>query len=203
MRKLKQGSDPHIGAAVWDREAFEAVGEWSSWSVTLWMEWESHRQYAIAIYTIDRDISPLESTVAGSWDLGMEDNPRVRSAVDCGADDQGDVREETVEGNACGGKLGSRGGKAILLSLAWGWGHHCSLSLSPHSSWTTEKESRESGHVVPDTMSKGQAGPSKTSAKIPRKEQLKTHYMRPPSSPWYQNQTKTIQKRKIKVNITK
>ena len=81
-----------------------------------------------------RDISPLESTVAGSWDLGMEDNPRVRSAVDCGADDQGDVREETVEGNACGGKLGSRGGKAILLSLAWGWGHHCSLSLSPHSS---------------------------------------------------------------------
>ena len=28
--------------------------------------------------------------------------------------DQGDVREETVVGNACGGKPGSHGSKAIL-----------------------------------------------------------------------------------------
>jgi len=28
VRELKQGSDPHIGATVWDRgEAFEAVGK--------------------------------------------------------------------------------------------------------------------------------------------------------------------------------
>ena len=46
----------------------------------------------------------------------MWSNPRVRAAVDCGEMDQGDVREETVVGKACGGKPGSRGSKAILLS---------------------------------------------------------------------------------------
>ena len=31
VRELKQGSDPHIRAIVWDRgKAFEAVGEWNS-----------------------------------------------------------------------------------------------------------------------------------------------------------------------------
>ena len=43
-------------------------------------------------------------------------NPRARVAVDCGETDRGDVREEIVGGNACGGKLGSHGSKAILLS---------------------------------------------------------------------------------------
>ena len=40
----------------------------------------------------------------------------MRAAADCGETDQGDVREETVVGNACGGKLGSHGSKVILLS---------------------------------------------------------------------------------------
>ena len=40
----------------------------------------------------------------------------MRAAVDCGETDGGDVREETVVGNACGGKPGSHGSKAILLS---------------------------------------------------------------------------------------
>ena len=39
--------------------------------------------------------------------------PRARAAVDCREMDLGDVREETVVGNACGGKLGSHGSKAI------------------------------------------------------------------------------------------
>ena len=43
-------------------------------------------------------------------------NPRVRAVVDFRETDQGDVSEETVPGNACGGKLGSQGRKAILLS---------------------------------------------------------------------------------------
>ena len=43
-------------------------------------------------------------------------NLRVRAAVDYGKTDRGDVREETVVGNACGGKLGSHGSKVILLS---------------------------------------------------------------------------------------
>ena len=46
----------------------------------------------------------------------MWSNPRARAAVDCGETDGGDVREETVVRNACGGKLGSRGRKAKLLS---------------------------------------------------------------------------------------
>jgi len=29
-------------------------------------------------------------------------NPRARAAVDCGEMDRGDVREESVVGNACG-----------------------------------------------------------------------------------------------------
>ena len=42
----------------------------------------------------------------------------MRSPVDCGEMDGGDVREEIVVGNARGGKLGSHGSKAILLSHA-------------------------------------------------------------------------------------
>jgi len=43
-------------------------------------------------------------------------NPKARAAVDCGETVQGDVREETVMGNAHGGKPGSHGSKAVLLS---------------------------------------------------------------------------------------
>ena len=42
----------------------------------------------------------------------------MRAAVDWR--DRGDVREETVVGNAHGGKLGSHGSKTILLSHARG-----------------------------------------------------------------------------------
>ena len=56
----------------------------------------------------------------GQW-LGAEaeglwSNPSVRAAVNCRKADQGDVMEETVVGNASGGKPGSDGNKAILLS---------------------------------------------------------------------------------------
>ena len=44
----------------------------------------------------------------------------MRAAVDYGEKDRGDVREETVVGNACGGKPGSHGSKAILLSHVGG-----------------------------------------------------------------------------------
>ena len=46
----------------------------------------------------------------------MWSNPSARAAVDYRETDQGDVREEIMVGNACGGKLGSHGGKEILLS---------------------------------------------------------------------------------------
>ena len=46
----------------------------------------------------------------------MWSNPRARGAVDCGEVDPGDVREEIMVGNGCGGKPGSHGSKGILLS---------------------------------------------------------------------------------------
>ena len=46
----------------------------------------------------------------------MWSNSRVRAAVDCREMDGGYVREEIVVGNVCGGKSGSHGSKAILLS---------------------------------------------------------------------------------------
>ena len=46
----------------------------------------------------------------------MWSNPRARAAVDCGEIDQGDVREEILVGNVSGGKPGSHGSKAIVLS---------------------------------------------------------------------------------------
>ena len=48
----------------------------------------------------------------------MYNNPQVRAADDCRETDGGDVREEIVVGNAWGGKPGSHGSKAILLSHA-------------------------------------------------------------------------------------
>jgi len=45
-------------------------------------------------------------------------NHRARPAVGCGETDGGDMREETEVGNACEGKPGSHGSKAILLSHA-------------------------------------------------------------------------------------
>ena len=51
---------------------------------------------------------------AGVW--GVWCSPRVRGGLDCREMDQGEVREETVMGNACGRKPGSHGSKAILLS---------------------------------------------------------------------------------------
>ena len=47
----------------------------------------------------------------------MWSNPKARTAVDCGEMDWGNVREETVVGNACGGKPGSRGSRVIMLRL--------------------------------------------------------------------------------------
>ena len=48
----------------------------------------------------------------------MWSNPRVSAAVDCGERIEGNLKEETVVRNACGGKLGSHRSKAILLSHA-------------------------------------------------------------------------------------
>ena len=46
----------------------------------------------------------------------MWSDPRARAAVDYRETDGGDVREEIMVRNACGGKPSSHGSKAILLS---------------------------------------------------------------------------------------
>ena len=75
---------------------------------------ENQTVLAAARHTPNRDEGPLEGAAAGVW--GVWSDPRARAAVDCGGTDGGDVREETVMGNACGGKPGSQGSKAILRS---------------------------------------------------------------------------------------
>ena len=69
---------------------------------------------------------------AGFW--GLWSNPRVRAAVDCWEVAQGDMREEVVVGNVCGGKPGSHGSKVMLLSHMQGEGAFTIASLSPHVS---------------------------------------------------------------------
>ena len=46
----------------------------------------------------------------------MWSNPRVRAGVDCRGTNLEEVREEIVVENASGGKAGSHGSKAVLLS---------------------------------------------------------------------------------------
>ena len=46
----------------------------------------------------------------------MWSNLRARVAVDCRETDRGEVKEEIVIRNACGGKPGSHGSKVIVLS---------------------------------------------------------------------------------------
>ena len=63
------------------------------------------------MHTLDRDAGPLEGAVAGSWSLGIVERSQGEGC-------RGDVREETVVGNACGGKPGSHGSKVILVNHA-------------------------------------------------------------------------------------
>ena len=76
----------------------------------------------------------------GAGVKGLWSNPRVRAAVDCGETEQGGVREEIMVGSACGGKPGSHGSKAILLSQHSGWSHHHSLSLPTSQHWQNSRE---------------------------------------------------------------
>ena len=59
---------------------------------------------------------PWTAQQLGASVWGLWSNPRVRDAADCREADRGDVREETVMGNACGGKPGSQGSRVTPLS---------------------------------------------------------------------------------------
>ena len=61
-------------------------------------------------------LAPWKGQQLGAEVWGLWSDPRARAAVDCGKTDQEDVREDILVGNAGGGKPGSHGSKAILLS---------------------------------------------------------------------------------------
>ena len=81
---------------------------------------ENQTVLAANMNTLDSDAGHLEGTASGNWSLGIVEQSQARAAVDCGEMDWGNVREETVVGNACGGKPGSHGSNVILLSHAKG-----------------------------------------------------------------------------------
>ena len=120
------GSDPDIGAIVSVREeTFKAESE----TADLWQpKWNKNQTVlAAAIHTPDRDAGPLEG-----WELEFRDCGAIpgQGLLLTAETDQGDVREETVVRNAHGGKPGSHGSKAILLSrIAGGAISITSLSL--------------------------------------------------------------------------
>ena len=64
----------------------------------------------------------------------MWSNPSDRAAVDYGESDQGDVKEETVMGNACGEKPGSCGKQGNTAESHTEGGAITIASLSPHAS---------------------------------------------------------------------
>ena len=55
----------------------------------------------------------------------------MRAAVDCRETARGDVREESVWGNACGGKPGSHGSKAIDTAGSCGGGGAITIASLP------------------------------------------------------------------------
>ena len=44
----------------------------------------THLILATAIHTLDRDTTPLENSVAGSWSIEIREQSQESSAVDCG-----------------------------------------------------------------------------------------------------------------------
>ena len=114
--ELKQGSDPHIRVTESEEKHLRLkqpiCGSLNGMRI---------RQSLLQPYipwTGTQVPWRVQRLGAGVW--GLWSNPRVRAAVDCGETVPGDVREEIVVGNACGGKPNSHGSKAILLSHAQG-----------------------------------------------------------------------------------
>ena len=80
----------------------------------------------------------------------------ARAAVDCRETDGGDVREETVVGNACGGKLGSCESKAESYTAG---GAITIVSLFLHTSIGSSTIERQA-HQRPDALNY-RIGPTK------------------------------------------
>ena len=154
MGTLKQGSHPHSRAIVRVRvETFKAESEIAD----LWQrKWTENQTVLVAaIHTLDRNAGSLEGAAAGSWSLGIVEQSQGEGCCWLWRDGLKGHEGGDCGGNACGGKPGSHGSKATLLSHAWGWSHHHSLSLptgqhrqlssrepGPSRAWLTDLQSR-------------------------------------------------------------
>ena len=68
MRELKQGSDPHIGAIGTKEKHLRLLD--NAAADLRQSEWnENHTIFAAALHIQDRDTSPLEHAIAGSWSI--------------------------------------------------------------------------------------------------------------------------------------
>ena len=107
---------PHQGNCLSQRRNFKAEGE----TADLWQPNcnENQTVLAAAIHTLDRDAGPLEGTVAESWNLGIVEQSQGEDCCWLQRDRSKGCEGGDCGGNACGGKLGSHGSKAILLSHA-------------------------------------------------------------------------------------
>ena len=80
------------------------------------MDWESDSPRLI--HTPHRDTGPLEGAETESWSLEIVEQSQGEGCCWLPRMDGGNVGEENVVGEACGGKPGSHGDKVILLSHA-------------------------------------------------------------------------------------
>ena len=69
------GSNPHIRAIVWVRgEAFKDGSETADPGQPKWDE--NQTALAAAVHTPERDAGPLKEAAAGSWNLGVVEQPQ-------------------------------------------------------------------------------------------------------------------------------
>ena len=114
--KWSRGLIPTIRAILWDRrETFEAESEAADVWQSKWNENHTDNLYWSHMYPGQGHRSPRRHS---SWELEHRDCGAIPGwslllTVEMA---QGDLREKTVVGNACGGKPGSHGVKAILKS---------------------------------------------------------------------------------------
>ena len=111
--ELKQRSDPHMGQLSESEEKHLRLKQLICGS----LNGMRIRQSLLQPYIPQTGtLVPWKVQWLGAGVSVLRSNPRVRAAIECREMDQGDVREEIVMGNASGGKPGSHGSKAILLS---------------------------------------------------------------------------------------
>lgn len=125
VRELKQGRDLSIqGNWLGRREAFEAFGEWSSWSVTVQMEWNHTDNPCHSLIYLEQGCKSIGAH--GGWMLepwGLERNPRMRTAAD-GEMAQKD-RMEICNGECLRRQTWQPEIGCYWLLMPWGWSYHC------------------------------------------------------------------------------